>query len=337
MNISFNRFFRRNGLLRIINNVYIFCVTIALWIVWRRQDSADFCSDISKAVDLEMDDPYLIEFIRVCKMQLPTKKEYKLINQGIDIAKNVLDDQYLGYRHFWADAVFFSQLLIPKEKRTKRFFECGASDGEFMSQTYFAERFLGWSGILVEGDPFYFDKMVGKNRKSTQFQLCASTSNKSGIMSFLHIEKGKVNGSEHFYPGCGQIFEGKIPKLFQNEGTNVVDVFCVPVYTMLLATNALSLDAFFLDIEGAELEVLKTLPFDKIDIAMFIVEYNNDSERFNALKEFFEQKGYLLDDYSSVDTLFIKNEYMENVKVDISKKVFYEEVNKWKQLKPLVN
>ena len=53
---------------------------------------------------------------------------------------------------------------------------------------------------------------------------------------------------------------------------------------------------------------------------MFIVEYNNDSERFNALKEFFEQKGYLLDDYSSVDTLFIKNEYMENVKVDYCKK-----------------
>ncbi|KAK2725058.1 uncharacterized protein LOC136032822 isoform X1 [Artemia franciscana] len=337
MNISFNRFFRRNGLLRIINNVYIFCVTIALWIVWRRQDSADFCSDISKAVDLEMDDPYLIEFIRVCKMQLPTKKEYKLINQGIDIAKNVLDDQYLGYRHFWADAVFFSQLLIPKEKRTKRFFECGASDGEFMSQTYFAERFLGWSGILVEGDPFYFDKMVGKNRKSTQFQLCASTSNKSGIMSFLHIEKGKVNGSELLYPGNGQLYTGKVQNLFQLDVNRVVDVFCVPVYTMLLATNTLSLDIFFLDVEGPELEILKTIPFDKIDVAIFVVEYNTNPEKLKKLKAFFEEKDYILDDNSNIDTLFVKKEYMENITVDISKTVFYEQVKKWYGLKPLVD
>ncbi|XP_065568307.1 uncharacterized protein LOC136032094 isoform X2 [Artemia franciscana] len=137
------------------------------------------------------------------------------------------------------------------------------------------------------------------------------------------------------FPGSGRIFEGEIPDNFENQANNLVDVFCAPVYTMLLATNALSLDVFYLDIEGAELEVLKTLPFDKIDVAIFVVEYNEDQKKFNDLKEFFEEKGYQLEDYSIIDTLFIKNEYVENKKINISGKVFYDEVKKRSELKPL--
>lgn len=46
----------------------------------------------------------------------------------------------------------------------------------------------------------------------------------------------------------------------------VVNVQCFPLYTYLLALNVTVIDYFSLDVEGSELNVLKTIPFDKIDI-----------------------------------------------------------------------
>ena len=43
-------------------------------------------------------------------------------------------------------------------------------------------------------------------------------------------------------------------------------VQCLPVYTLLLAMGNPTVDFFSLDVEGAELNVLKTIPFDKVDI-----------------------------------------------------------------------
>ena len=41
---------------------------------------------------------------------------------------------------------------------------------------------------------------------------------------------------------------------------------CLPLYTILLALGNPAVHHFSLDIEGAELPVLKTVPWDKVDI-----------------------------------------------------------------------
>lgn len=50
------------------------------------------------------------------------------------------------------------------------------------------------------------------------------------------------------------------------EKSSFVNVQCFPFYTYLLALNITVIDYFSLDVEGSELNVLKTIPFDKIDI-----------------------------------------------------------------------
>ena len=47
---------------------------------------------------------------------------------------------------------------------------------------------------------------------------------------------------------------------------------CFPLYSLLLALNQTRVDFLSLDIEGDELYVLKTIPFDKVDIRMMTVE-----------------------------------------------------------------
>ena len=46
----------------------------------------------------------------------------------------------------------------------------------------------------------------------------------------------------------------------------LVNATCLPLYSILLALDNPRVDYFSLDIEGNELEVLKTIPFDKVDI-----------------------------------------------------------------------
>lgn len=54
----------------------------------------------------------------------------------------------------------------------------------------------------------------------------------------------------------------------------IVNVQCFPLYTYLLALNVTVIDYFSLDVEGSELNVLKTIPFDKIDIRVSSIVNN---------------------------------------------------------------
>lgn len=47
---------------------------------------------------------------------------------------------------------------------------------------------------------------------------------------------------------------------------SLVEVQCFPLITLLLAANMTSVDYFSLDIEGQELNVLRSIPWDKVDI-----------------------------------------------------------------------
>lgn len=60
----------------------------------------------------------------------------------------------------------------------------------------------------------------------------------------------------------GRISEKKV----QEHNSGYTDVQCFPIYSYLLALNITHVDYFSLDVEGDELDVLMTLPFDKVNI-----------------------------------------------------------------------
>ena len=47
---------------------------------------------------------------------------------------------------------------------------------------------------------------------------------------------------------------------------------CLPLYTLIEAAGLSTVNYLSLDIEGAELSVLKTIPWDKVDIEVMTVE-----------------------------------------------------------------
>lgn len=67
---------------------------------------------------------------------------------------------------------------------------------------------------------------------------------------------------------------------------------CFPLETILLALNRTQIDYLSLDVEGVELEVLKTIPFDRIDIEVMTVEYLHGVGGKRTYKAFMETRGY---------------------------------------------
>ena len=74
---------------------------------------------------------------------------------------------------------------------------------------------------------------------------------------------------------------------------NIQYVYCFPFYSMMLALNRTHIDYFSLDVEGLELEILRTIPFDKLNISVFTVEQKHGKDKA-AYTHFMRTMGYYL-------------------------------------------
>ena len=60
-----------------------------------------------------------------------------------------------------------------------------------------------------------------------------------------------------------------MPPKFQDAPVRtVVDIDCLPLFTLLAALDFPTVDFFSLDVEGAELGILQTIPWDKVNIVL---------------------------------------------------------------------
>ncbi|KAF4525313.1 hypothetical protein B566_EDAN014922 [Ephemera danica] len=130
------------------------------------------------------------------------------------------------------------------------FVECGANDGEFASNTLFFERQWGWTGLLIEPDPVEIPRLLKKQRQAWIAPVCLSFDKTPSTVRF-----------EHVVGGGGQVLDPKSP---QKPNEHLLQ--CVPFYTLLLAMNRTRIDYFSLDVEGAMWPILRSIPFDLLDI-----------------------------------------------------------------------
>jgi len=128
------------------------------------------------------------------------------------------------------------------------FIDIGANDGVNISNTYVLEK-LGWSGVCVEANSEYKD-VLPRNRKNSQ---C--------ILSAISDYDGKC----HFHNNG--LF-GRI-----GEPNGVTD--CMTMKTLLIATDSPKIiDYLSIDVEGAELKVLKGIPFNEYKFKLLTIEHN---------------------------------------------------------------
>ncbi|XP_011307559.1 uncharacterized protein [Fopius arisanus] len=218
---------------------------------------------------------------------------------------------YLGFRESKEEDPSMGQAKAIRDyfnNKTNGFFiECGAYDGETRSNTWVLEKQLNWTGILIEADPINFTKMLNKNRRAYLSPTCLSIKPHPTNVSFLMARNiGRIHEPhEHRLPNLTNTLDRA------HEGTHV-GVQCFPLASYIAALKIKTVDYFSLDIEGHELDVLKTIPFDKVDITTLSVEFTHVEGGQQRLMEFMQTKGYFV--YSLVtnkdnlanDVIFVK-------------------------------
>ncbi len=82
------------------------------------------------------------------------------------------------------------------------------------------------------------------------------------------------------------------PRKGKLKEARTTEIQCFPLYSILLALNRTTVDYFSLDVEGAGIMVLKTIPFDKLNIRVLTVEFTHGSNGKDEILSFMEAQGY---------------------------------------------
>ncbi|XP_071635748.1 protein Star isoform X2 [Temnothorax longispinosus] len=184
---------------------------------------------------------------------------------------------------------------IFNDKKNGFFIECGAYDGEMRSNTLFLERFNGWSGLLIEADPINFTKMLQKNRKAYLSPTCLSVTKSPTVATFLMARNiGRLHEPENTTENAPA--ENTLDVAYTGEH---IRVQCLPLTLYIAALGVETVDYFSLDIEGNEIDVLETIPFNEVDIKALSVEYIHNAKGRKYLIDMMDHRGYYV--YSFVE------------------------------------
>ncbi len=185
------------------------------------------------------------------------------------------------YSQYGQDKFLYENFFT--DKKDGFFIDIGAHNGIHLSNTYFFEN-LGWSGFCFEPIPTVFNELQ-KNRKCNLIN-CA-LSNKKGFDDFLMLEgytemlSGLVNeyDQNHLIRINNEI-------LMMGGKKNVIKCETVLFEDYNFPEN---IDYISLDVEGAEMTILKTIDFEKHKIKFMTIEVNHSAKE---IENFMVDKGF---------------------------------------------
>jgi FkbM family methyltransferase len=201
---------------------------------------------------------------------------------------------------------------IFKGKRNGVFVEVGALDGFGASNTWFFEKERGWSGLLIEPNPFEFNKMSNHPRDKSLKENCAISDIEQDII-FLSIEGpcNVLSGIKEFYNHQHMDRINRELNSYKDypvghelySKSKEIKMKSVRLETLFDKYQITKIDLISIDVEGAEYQVLNSINFDKVDIDVFLIENNYGLSKET---EFLISKGYKLLGNIQWDSVFVK-------------------------------
>jgi FkbM family methyltransferase len=192
---------------------------------------------------------------------------------------------------------FYSQLqqdIILYEKYFKNinngvFVEVGAHDGEEGSNTLFYEESLNWSGICIEPHPELYNKLI-KKRKCICVQSAVCMNEGEEIFIKLTGHPTAISGLERMYDNRHlQRIKNEldIPGSFKE----IITVKTTKLQNILSNNNINEIHYLSIDVEGAEIEVVKSIDFNNTFIHVISIE-NNYPDTFDNIKDILISNGF---------------------------------------------
>ena len=186
------------------------------------------------------------------------------------------------FRKFNALSNIDRQMLEYLNYSNGYFIECGANDGVDQSNTWYYEKHLNWSGILVE--PL----------KNQYIELVKNRSDKNNFYNFALIENDKIDKVSFKNTNL----TSRVILVKEDTELNVSSTTLKNILVKSKAPNLI--DFFSLDVEGYEEQVIKGNDFNIYNFKYFLVETKND----HVIKMIKDKNYILIKKLSHHDYLF---------------------------------
>jgi FkbM family methyltransferase len=156
-------------------------------------------------------------------------------------------------------------------KRQGYFIEFGVGDGVFLSNTYFLEKEMDWSGIIAEANPA-FTKSIRENRSCYVCDKCVFSRSGEQI-GFLPTQRAEFSRIASIVPD----------DVHERRGARLAPEILVPTISLndllLEAEAPRHIDYMSVDTEGSEFDILAAFDFDRWNIKLISVEHNCTAAR----------------------------------------------------------
>jgi len=216
-------------------------------------------------------------------------RAYRKVKSGRYYGLNKLDSKLEKYINY--DGGFYVEL--------------GANDGITQSNSLYYERNRNWTGILIEPSPQEFIKCK-QNRANTNAFFCAACVSFDYPDEFVRLAYSSLcSVALELETDIGDPMEHALDGAEHTGPDDGVPVFGAEAKTLnellIRGLAPQKIDLLSLDVEGAELEVLKGIDHQKFRFAYMLIECRN----IDRLSQYLAGHGYrLVDQLSFHDYLF---------------------------------
>ncbi|NCA74621.1 MAG: FkbM family methyltransferase [Gammaproteobacteria bacterium] len=204
---------------------------------------------------------------------LKLTKEYGFSYDEVD--RRTYSSQY-GQDKFVAEHVF-------PGKEEGVFVDVGANDGVTLSNSYFFETKRRWTGLCVEPLPDVFRKLQERRPKSFCENVCIA--NIEGTLDFA-----KVDGVDALSGIAEKMDNRQKRRIVKEKGR--VEMLRLPalrLQTLLERYGIDRIDFLSVDTEGAELDVVRSIDFERTSVGVLCIE-NNSGRR--DVRRHLERNGF---------------------------------------------
>lgn len=192
------------------------------------------------------------------------------------------------------------------------FVDIGANDGIALSNTYYFEKELGWTGICVEPLEKRYAELKENRPNSICIQACVY--DKDTTVDFLHVDQIRqgIEMLSGIVDSMDEMHLKRIEretKVYSTARNDMIKVTSYTLKTLLTNHNITRIDYLSIDTEGSEKQVLEGIDFSKVFIGVIEVEMNYVNKGVQDIHALLSRQGYKLWKKVGQDAIYVHPYY----------------------------
>lgn len=224
-------------------------------------------------------DSFIKEFLNKCKIFNINSRDVKFYSQQDE-------DKYI------------IQYLLKEKIDDGTFLEIGACDGVLYNNTKTLEDHFGFSGILIEPQINFFQELKkNRNLKKNELYNYAVSNSDSKFIEFVG------NNAE------GGILENINTDLRKYKKWESYKVKNIKMKEILEKSNFNYIDFMIIDVEGGELELLKSIDFSFPIFCIIIEAHSSEQEKNKIFGDFLKSKGFTYKERQRGNEVWLNKNY----------------------------